>query len=155
MGKKENVNRILELLQKMMHSHHVHRHNIQPWLKLDLTKEQLRVVFLLSFRGKASPGEVAGAFSVPRANVTSVIDKLVGKGLIRRQENPDDRRSQILTLSEEGRKKVEELLEMQVTVFRRILGRMDEESLDSLRSGLEGLIAALREEREANGCNQG
>ena len=39
MGKKENVNRILGLLQKMLHSHHVHRHNIQPWLKLELTKE--------------------------------------------------------------------------------------------------------------------
>ena len=153
MGKKENVNRILGLLQKMLHSHHVHRHNIQPWLKLELTKEQLRVIFLLSFKGKASPGEVADAFGVPRANVTSVIDKLVGKGLISRQENPDDRRSQILTLTEEGRKKVEELLEMQVTVFRRILERMDEGELDSLRFGLEGLVTALKEEREVNGCN--
>jgi len=155
MGKKENIDRILELMQQMMHSNHVHRHNVQPWLHLELTKEQLRVIFLLSFKGKSSPGDVAEAFGVPRANVTSVIDKLVGKELVSRQENPDDRRGQILSLTEEGRKRVEELLEMQVTMFQRVLERMDEESLDSLYRGLKALIIALEEEGESNGCNQG
>jgi len=154
MSKKENIDRILELMGQMMRSHHVSKQNIQPWLHLDLTKEQLRVIFLLSFKRKASPGEVAEAFGVPKANVTSVIDRLVVKGLVSRQENPDDRRSHILSLTDEGRKQVAEFQETKVALFRRILDRMDEEALDSLYKGLKALIGALKEEGEANGCNQ-
>jgi len=155
MSKNENINRILELMGQMMQSHQVNKHNIQPWLHLELTKEQLRVIFLLSFKGKASPGEVAEAFGVPKANVTSVIDRLVGKGLVSRQENPKDRRSYILSLTEEGRSQVEKLREMGIAKFKRTLDRMDEERLESLHRGLEALIAALKEEGDANGCNQG
>jgi len=41
-----------------------------PWLQFKLTREQLRVMFLLSFEGRSSPGDAAASFGVPRANVS-------------------------------------------------------------------------------------
>jgi DNA-binding MarR family transcriptional regulator len=110
-------------------------------------------MFLLSFKGRSSPGEAAASFGVPRANVTSIIDRLVERGLVSRQENPDDRRSHILSLTEEGKSQVERLLEIGATKIRGVLERMPDNALVSLEIGLEALIKALEQEGEANGCN--
>ena len=151
MDKKENIKSITGLMHNLMLS--TKAHDPHPWLNLELTREQLRVIFLLSFKGQASPGEVAESFGVPKANVTSVIDRLVGKGLVSRQENPDDRRSYILSLTEEGRSQVERLREIGIARIKRVLERMPDEALVSLRTGLESLITILKEEGEANGCH--
>ncbi len=151
MDKKENIKSIIGLMHNLMLS--AKTRDPHPWLHLELTREQLRVIFLLSFKGRASPGEVAESFGVPKANVTSVIDRLVGKGLVGRQENPDDRRSYILSLTEEGRNQVERLREIGTARIKRVLERMPDEALVSLRTGLESLITVLKEEGEANGCH--
>ena len=151
MDKKENIKSIIGLMHNLMLS--AKARDPHPWLHLELTREQLRVIFLLSFKGQVSPSKVAESFGVPKANVTSVIDRLVGKGLVSRQENPDDRRSYILSLTEEGRGQVERLREIGADRIKRVLERMPDEALASLRTGLESLIAVLKEEGEANGCH--
>lgn len=151
MDKKENIKSIIGLINNLMLS--AKAHEPHPWLHLELTREQLRVMFLLSFKGRSSPGEVATSFGVPKANVTSIIDRLVDKGLISRQENPDDRRSYILSLTEAGKSQVERLREIGVAKIKGVLERMPDIALISLQMGLEALIKALEEEGEVNGCN--
>ena len=151
MDKKENIESIIGLINNLMLS--TKAHEPHPWLHLELTREQLRVMFLLSFKGRSSPGEMAASFGVPKANVTSIIDRLVEKGLISRQGNPDDRRSYILSLTEEGKSQVERLREIGAAKIKGVLERMPDSAVVSLQMGLEALIKALAEEGEANGCN--
>jgi DNA-binding MarR family transcriptional regulator len=151
MDKKKNIESIIGLINNLMLS--TKAHEPHPWLHLELTREQLRVMFLLSFKGRSSPGEAAASFGVPKANVTSIIDRLVEKGLISRQENPDDRRSYILSLTEEGKSQVERLREIGAAKIKGVLERMPYNALVSLQMGLEALIKALEEEGEVNGCN--
>jgi len=151
MDKKENIESIIGLINNLMLS--TKAHEPHPWLHLELTREQLRVMFLLSFKGRSSPGEAAASFGVPKANVTSIIDRLVDKGLISRQENPDDRRSYILSLTVEGKSQVERLREIGAAKIKGVLERMPDNALVSLQMGLEALIKALEEEGEVNGCN--
>jgi len=151
MDKQENTKSIIRLIHNLMLS--AEARDPHPWLHLELTREQLRVIFLLSFKGRVSPGEVAESFGVPKANVTSVVDRLVAKGLVSRQENSDDRRSYILSLTEAGGSQVERLREIGTARIGRVLERMPNKALASLRTGLESLITALKEEREDNGCH--
>lgn len=151
MDKKENIESITGLVRNLMHSPETC--DPHPWLHLELTREQLRVIFLLSFKGSVSPGEVAESFGVPKANVTSVIDRLVGKGLISRQENPGDRRSYILSLTEEGKSRVERLREIGAARIKRVLEKMPDEALASLQMGLESLSTELKKEKEIHGCH--
>ncbi|AKG52735.1 transcriptional regulator MarR family [Dehalogenimonas sp. WBC-2] len=152
MNKNENIDVLLELMGQMMNYHPLMSENVQPWLHLELTREQLRVIFLLACKGEASPGEVAEAFGVPKANVTSVIDRLVGKGLVSRRENTEDRRGYILSLTKEGENQVEQLRTLGIDSFKRVLERMDKAGLESLRSGLEALITVIKEGEEAGEC---
>jgi len=151
MDKKENIRSIIGLMNNLMLS--AKAHEPHPWLHLELTREQLRLMFLLSFKGRSSPGEAAASFGVPRANLTSIIDRLVEKGLISRQKNPDDRRSYILSLTEEGKSQVGRLREIGTAKIKGVLERMPDNALVSLRMGLEALIKALAEEGKVNGCN--
>ncbi|HUX48330.1 MAG TPA: hypothetical protein VMV76_04050, partial [Dehalococcoidia bacterium] len=60
MDKKENIKSIIGLMNNLMFS--AKANEPHPWLHLDLTREQLRVMFLLSFKGRSSPGEAAASF---------------------------------------------------------------------------------------------
>jgi DNA-binding MarR family transcriptional regulator len=122
-----------------------------PWLRLNLTRGQLRVVFLLSTKGKMSPGAVAAALGVPKANVTGIIDRLVRLALVSREHKPDDRRSYALCLTEKGRTEVERLMEWNIARLGKLLGRMTEAELDSLARGLEAMLRAA----ERKGDNYG
>ena len=152
MDKKEDIKKILELMGCFMHSMKVQ--NQQPWKRLKLTREQLRIVFLLSRKTQSSPGEIAKDIGVPKANVTNVINRLVGKGLVSRKEHPNDRRSYLLTLTTKGKNQIIQLLKLHTITTTRILERMPEDTLVYLARGLEELVKVAKEERGINGNNQ-
>jgi len=149
MSREKNIEKVLELMDSLAHPGKHHDHH--PWLELKLTREQLRVVFLLSFHQPVSPGEVAGEFGVAKANVTNVINSLVEKGFVRRYENPKDRRSCLLSLTKAGEEQVAKLREFQSVKMKKIMGRISDENLNSLVIGFGVFIKAMKEEGEANG----
>ena len=151
MNKEENIEKILGFMHYFMHSIRVQ--DYRPWVQLELTKEQLRVIFLLFHKGQSSPGEIALAFGVPKANVTSVINRLVNKRLVSRYEDPSDRRRYVLSLTDEGKSHVVRLREIRIAAITRVLERMSDEALDSLVEGLGALTTALGEEGQVNGSD--
>jgi DNA-binding MarR family transcriptional regulator len=50
-----------------------------------------------------SQGEVARAMNVDRTTMVALIDDLQGKGLVRRRQDPDDRRKNAVELTDAGR----------------------------------------------------
>ena len=151
MNKNESIEGIIGLMKGLMLS--VRAREPHPWLDLKLTREQLRIMLLLYSKVRSSPGEVAASFGVPRANVTGTIDRLVKKGLVSRQENPDDRRGCILSLTDDGRVQVERLREISAARIRGVLERMPDTALVSLRTGLEALLEALKDGGEIDGSD--
>ena len=151
MNKEKNVEIILGFMHYFMHSIRVQ--DYRPWVQIELTKEQLRVIFLLYHKGQSSPGEIALAFGVPKANVTSVIDRLVNKGLVSRHENPSDRRRYLLSLTDDGKNRVVRLREIRIATITRVLERMPDDALDSLVEGFGALTKALEEGGQVNGSD--
>lgn len=146
MVKKDMVSKIIGLQHRIFKA--VAARGPTPWVGLDLTREQLRIVFLIHHREKLSPGEAADALGVSKANVTGVINRLVVKGLVNRRENPADRRGYILSLTEKGRRQVERLQELHTEKMAGVLGRMPDEAVAALLKGLTALLKALEEKAE-------
>jgi DNA-binding MarR family transcriptional regulator len=143
MVKKEKVSQIVSLQHRIFKA--VAARGPKPWVGLDLTREQLRIVFLIYHHGELSPGEVADALGVSKANVTGVINRLVVRGLVNRRENPSDRRGYILSLTETGRSQVERLQEQHTEKIAGVIGRMPDEAVEGLHKGLSALLEALEE----------
>jgi DNA-binding MarR family transcriptional regulator len=146
MVNKDTANSIMALQHRIFKAIAAKGH--MPWVGLDLTREQLRIVFLIHHHKKMSPGEAAEALGVSKANVTGVINRLVIRGLVSRRENPADRRSHILSLTEKGRNQVEQLQELHTEKMAGVLGSMPDEAVAGLLKGLTALVQALEEKAE-------
>ena len=70
----------------------------------DLTEAQFNVLFALKFSGgNITQAELGKRLVVTRASITSVLDKLESKDLVRRVNVPDNRRIHHVELTTKGR----------------------------------------------------
>ncbi len=68
----------------------------------DLTIEQLHILKQLSLVSGQTQSQLCGGVGKSPANITRMLDRLEKKGSVIRKNNPDDRRSILVSLTEEG-----------------------------------------------------
>ncbi len=141
--KQSLIQKIMELQREAFQT--LEAQEPSPWVDLNLTKAQLRICFLLSCQGPMTPGKVADALEVPKANITGIVDRLVAHGLVSRREDPEDRRSYILRLTEEGHEQIGRLRDAWIARMERVLNKVNQEDLESLCRGLEALLRTMQD----------
>jgi len=77
------------------------QHFFQRSAEFDLSAQQAKAFHEL--RQPLSMGELADRLFCDASNVTGIVDRLEGRGLVERQADPDDRRVRRLVLTEAGR----------------------------------------------------
>lgn len=75
-----------------------------------LTESQFAVLEALLHRGPLSQGQLCQKILRSGSNVTTVVDNLERDGLVRRDRDEQDRRVQIVSLTEHGRAAIEAAL---------------------------------------------
>jgi DNA-binding MarR family transcriptional regulator len=69
----------------------------------DVTAREYAVTSWLNICGEATPTELAADLGMPPTTLSSMIDRLVRKGQMRRAPNPDDGRSYLVQLTAKGK----------------------------------------------------
>jgi DNA-binding MarR family transcriptional regulator len=111
---------------------------------LGLSFTQLK---LLQFLGETEHGLSLGALgehiglSLPA--VSRAVEGLVKRGLLRRAEDPHDRRSKQVRLTAKGRRVGEELLELRAAGLRDFVGSLTPEEQAALTAGLRAIERRL------------
>ena len=92
----------LRQLSNLMRS--AHMDSSQPFMDLDLTIPQLKVIFLLDGAEPMSMSPLAQRLGITVSACTHLVDKLVRSGWVDRHHDPDDRRVVrcVLTLTGQG-----------------------------------------------------
>ena len=75
---------------------------LKDFSTLDLTMTQLRLVMQLYQKQQMHVSELAAIFGVTSATVSGVVERLVERGVVRREPDPEDRRAVICSLSQHG-----------------------------------------------------
>jgi DNA-binding MarR family transcriptional regulator len=70
----------------------------------DLRKVDFSLLMILLANGSVSPKPLARALAVTAPKLTQLLDRLEERGLLERQPNPQDGRSQLVVLTESGRR---------------------------------------------------
>ena len=70
---------------------------------LDLTAPQYAALYMLNDHPGIDQATLAGLIAYDRPTIGGVVDRLVGKGLVTRATNPEDRRAKRLALTDAGR----------------------------------------------------
>src|SRR5262245_41799966 len=117
----------------------------RDWLDVDLTIQQLKVVFLAVRLGSLTAGRIGRELHVGFSTVTGLVDRLAEQGLVSRGEDPNDRRATRVVPTERARALVEGLYSYRRTEFRRLLEHASTDPLASFADGLAGRVEAARE----------
>jgi DNA-binding MarR family transcriptional regulator len=97
----------------------------ETWVETELTMAQLKALSLLHARGRASGREVAQAMGIGPSAVSQLVDRLVGDGYVRREEDPHDRRVTWLVPTARGRAAVEQLVLARRERFAAVVAALD------------------------------
>jgi DNA-binding MarR family transcriptional regulator len=112
---------------------------IRAFAALDLRPAQYSVLTLIGTTPGLNQSQVAAALGIQRANFVTLLDGLERRGLARRVDAPNDRRSHALHLTEKG----ERVLRRANTVVAVIEERLDAKLGTGGRAQLLGLLKRL------------
>ena len=108
---------------------------------------QFNVLNLLKFQSGESGGlnqaELSRMLLVNRANVTSLIDRMERDGLVRREDDPNDRRTNIIRLTKKGEKLLEKIEKPYVNEFKTVMKSLDQKDMKKLNDYMEKIRGNL------------
>lgn len=136
-----------ELTQRLVDSvEHLNRQlrldRLCEWQDLDLTIPQAKTLFLLERQGPQRMGTIAGALGIAVSATTTVVDRLVERGLATRLSDPKDRRVVICELTEQGRQAADRFWTIGHERLRMFADHLQAEQLTGLVQAFERLCDA-------------
>ncbi len=126
---------------------------IEAWLSDTLSVRQLDTsgYFALSALWLAGPphrmtaGELAERIVQTSGGATKTMQRLVGRGLVRRVADPDDGRRSLLELTPEGLKLARETLDLVLDAFDSEIGHLGEAEREGVAAAVKRLVVELSE----------
>ena len=115
-------------------------------LTLDISMSQLKVMLLLFINGPLNMSNIAASLDVTLPTASSLIDRLVEKDYIERENISDDRRVVLCRLSENGQKAINGIWDSGRVRSREILEKMDLANLEMFFSVLSAMMKSAKEE---------
>ena len=108
-----------------------------PWLDLNLTMPQLKMLFVVDWLGPAPMSHVAGRLHISVSTATGLIDRLVESGLARREHDVRDRRVVQVASTAAGRDLLWRLRSAGSERLEHILDHLSNEELQHCAGAVE------------------
>jgi MarR family transcriptional regulator, organic hydroperoxide resistance regulator len=106
--------------------------NTQTAEKVGLGLTDLQVLNILQLYGPSTPGRLASWTGLSSGGVTVALDRLEKAGYIRREPNPNDRRSLLIALVSSRMRKLATMYEGVEAETRRVLDTLSRQDLESI-----------------------
>ena len=113
------------------------------WSGLDLTMPQAKTLFYLADGPRRMSG-IADRLGVEMPSATTMITRLVGKGLVERQQDPADRRAVVCSLTPAGRDAVEKFWSLRAARTEALAAVLTTEELEIVVPAMEIMTYAVR-----------
>lgn len=112
------------------------------------TNTQCHILCELGCFGALTMSELGTRLLLEKSWVSRAIDRLVAGGLVRRDANPADARSRVVSLTADGRRRVTMLNEMLDEHAEQLLGKLSVRDRVDVQRALLVLLKVLREDRD-------
>jgi DNA-binding MarR family transcriptional regulator len=109
------------------------------WLALDIGMGQLKALIVLKEQGRQTVGGFARILKITEPSASLLLDKLVTRGLVVRETDPEDRRRTFVGLSDSGLELMTRLRRIKDDSMLNWFSRLSSEELEGLERGLAAL----------------
>ena len=127
----------------------LHQINYAVWSEelghANITPVQYSVLTALSIRGEQDQTTLADEIGIDRTNAAEVLSRLEARKLVRRKENPADRRARLASLTPRGRALMASLFPAMQRSQDRLLAPLTQKERDLFMATLVRLIEANNE----------
>jgi DNA-binding MarR family transcriptional regulator len=114
------------------------------WLPTDLTLPQLKVLVLSAAAGGTTGAQMARDLGVSLPTVSGLVDRLEDRGLVRRGDDPSDRRVTRVVATGDGQMLVQRLYQFRVERLTELLAALSPDDLRAVEHTFDVLAAAAR-----------
>jgi DNA-binding MarR family transcriptional regulator len=139
MANAEDHVRIVPLLERATHA--VGLHMEQSLHELGITQAEAHILGALAEIGECSINDLHAGFGHKRSTLTSILDRLEGRGFIERIPHPTSRRSVMIRLTESGTDAARQVTGILQAIEAAVAARVSPGDLEGFRR----VIAALGE----------
>ena len=124
----------------------------EEWIKLDLqlSKSELFSMMIIDRHGEIIMSQIADYIQVPMSTATSIVDRLVKKGLAKRGRSETDRRIVVISLSDKGSEIISRLKEQILKYINLIDSTLTNEEKQLLMQIYSKVIAVWNNENTVN-----
>jgi DNA-binding MarR family transcriptional regulator len=119
----------------------LHEHGAPAWHQVELSVAQLKALFALVDGAPMPIGGVAARLGVGLPAASALVDRLVDQGLVRRREDPADRRRTLAEPTPAGEAMAQNLRHGSREALRAWMERMERDDLEALVRGLAAMAA--------------
>ncbi len=112
---------------------------------IDVPRHQMRALFIVAKHGPLSVSALAKAIDASLASTSSLADRLVKAGYVKRQPDPEDRRRVSLIATGRGQEAADALMRRFHERFERLIEAMSPKGREALEAGLIDMIRAAEE----------
>lgn len=137
------MSRFIELMDKV--SLEI-RPTLEAWSEIELTMHQFRALALLR-QGTQRVSDIADVLGIRLSAATSFVDRLEAKRLVRRVDDPADRRVVRCELTPLGRKEADSLWRINRQWLEQVTGILTSDELETVVGALEVLASAMERQR--------
>ena len=110
---------------------------------IDLTPEQFLLIDLLWNQGPLSQLDIADQMQKDKNSITKLVDAIERKGYVVRQQNPNDRRSNTIVLTELGNSLKDNAKTKGISILNTMLEGISEQELNSFLETLDKLCSNM------------
>ena len=116
--------------------------------KMSLTTAQMKVLFLFEDSNKFTMGELSSLYSVSVSTMTSMVDRLFQNGMLKREQDKNDRRIVLVSLTAKGRKVLTKLVDSRREVLGGFLYTLDKDEVERFSRAMNDAAYFLGRARE-------
>ena len=111
---------------------------------MGLTMTQFDVIATLGNQSPMACKELGNKTLVSKGTLTGVLERLEEKGFVSRESNPDDARSQLISLTKSGQKLFERVFPAHMEFLGKAFTKLSATELTELRTSLAALKAIFK-----------
>ena len=116
--------------------------------RFELPDAEFRCLGLFANERYLTAKSIAHKMNVVKSRVSKIIDGLIRKNLIQRIRDPEDSRVQLLSLTPDGQKKLNEINSFMNEVYGQVLSRMAPDQRQAMLTNLDILKASMEAVKE-------
>lgn len=110
----------------------------------ELSKNQPAALMIIGLEKEIMPSTIGIYMGMDRSSLSRMVDSLEEKGFVRRNNDPEDRRKVLVSLTEKGERCSEILNKISEEMSVELLGLAGEQDFRDFENSLETMLRVLR-----------